>query len=44
MKKIIDVLFDENKSFNFPWYVYAIVAPIVFVILIGVAGWIDTRV
>lgn len=42
MKKFIDVLFDEDKSFEFRWWVPAIVLPIVLVALMCLAGWMDT--
>ena len=36
MKKLIDILFDENKSFDgMPWWVYAFVCPIVLMAIAG---------
>lgn len=42
MKDLVDILFDENKSFDFPHWVYAIVFPLVLVALMGLAGWLET--
>jgi len=39
--KLIDVLTDEDKYLDMPWWMYAIVIPFVLVALIGIAGWMD---
>ena len=36
MKELIDILTNEDKSFDFPWWVYVFVAPLVLVC--GLAG------
>lgn len=41
MKELIEILTDENKSFNFPWWVYMFVLPAVLVLLMAFAGWMD---
>lgn len=39
MKELIDILFDENKSFEgMPWWVYAFVYPIGLIVLMAIAG------
>lgn len=39
MKELIDILTDENKSFeDFPWWVYAIIAPIGLVLACAIGG------
>ena len=43
MKKFIEILTDEKKSFELPGYVYAIVLPIALMLLMGIAGWMDTH-
>ena len=42
MKDLIDLLTNEERDFNFPWWVYAFVVPILMVLLMGFAGWMDT--
>lgn len=42
MKDLLDILTDEKKSFNFPWWVYVFVVPIVMVAIMGIAGWLET--
>jgi hypothetical protein len=44
MKDLIDIIFDEKKSFNFPLWVYAIVMPLALAVLMGVAGYLETLV
>jgi hypothetical protein len=41
MKDLIDLLTNEERDFNFPWWVYVFVVPIVMVALMGIAGWMD---
>ena len=41
MKELIEILTDENKSFDFPWWVYMFVLPAVLVLLMAFAGWMD---
>lgn len=38
MKELIDILTDENKSFDFPWWVYMFVVPAVLVLVCLIAG------
>ena len=38
MKELIDILTNEDKSFDFPWWVYVFVAPVVLILMCGVAG------
>jgi hypothetical protein len=38
MKELIDILMNEDKSFDFPWWVYMFVAPLVLVLVCGLAG------
>ena len=38
MKELIDILTNEDKSFDFPWWVYLFVAPVVLVLVCGLAG------
>ena len=38
MKELIDVLFDEGKSFDFPWWVYVFVIPMALIVLCGLIG------
>ena len=38
MRELINVLFDEDKSFDFPWWVYAFVMPIALIVLCLLAG------
>lgn len=44
MKKIIEILTDEKKSFEFPLWVPAVLLPIGLVVLMCIAGWLDGRV
>ena len=42
MKELIDMLFDDNKSFDgIPWWVYMFIFPAALVLLMAVAGWMD---
>lgn len=41
MKDLIEILTNEEKSFNFKWWVYAIICPIGLMILMAIAGWMD---
>lgn len=38
MKELIDILTDENKSFNFPWWVYAFIMPVGLVLMCMIGG------
>ena len=38
MKELIDILTSEDKSFDFPWGVYVFIAPLVLVLMCGLAG------
>ena len=38
MKELIDILTNEDKYFDFPWWVYVFVAPLVLVMFCGLAG------
>ena len=41
MKDLIDLLTNEERDFNFPWWVYVFVVPGAMVALMGIAGWMD---
>ena len=41
MKDLVDLLTNEKRSFDFPWWVYMFVVPGVMVALMGIAGWMD---
>ena len=42
MQELIDILFDDNKSFDgAPWWVYMFVVPAAFLVLMAIAGTID---
>lgn len=41
MKELIDILTDEKKSFDFPWWVYMFVMPLVLIAVMAIAGWMD---
>lgn len=43
MKKFIEILTDEKKSFELPGWALAIIMPVVLVLLMGIAGWMDTH-
>ena len=39
MKDLIDILTSEDRSLDgMPWWVYAIVMPVAFVLLAGIVG------
>lgn len=38
MKELIDILTNEGKSFDFPWWVYMFVAPVVLVMFCMIGG------
>lgn len=38
MRELLDILTDENKSFNFPWWVYAIIMPVALIAICLLAG------
>ena len=38
MKELIQILTDDEKSFNFPWWVYMFVMPVALVVLMAIAG------
>lgn len=39
MKEFIDMLMDDNKSFDgMPWWVYAFVCPLGLIALMAIAG------
>lgn len=42
MKKVFDILTDEKKSFEFPLWVPAVVLPLALVLLMCIAGWLET--
>jgi hypothetical protein len=43
MKKFIDILTNEEKSFELPGWVFAVLMPVALVLLMGIAGWMDTH-
>jgi hypothetical protein len=38
MKDLLDILTNEDKSFEFPWWVYAIVMPLALVVVCVLIG------
>lgn len=38
MKELIEILTDENRSFDLPWWVYMFVMPAVLVLLVAIGG------
>lgn len=42
MKDLIDLLTNEERSFDLPWWVYVFVVPLVMVAIMGLAGWMET--
>lgn len=38
MENLFEILTNEDKSFEFPWWVYAIVMPVALVVLMAIAG------
>ena len=43
MEKIIDILTSEEKSFEAPAWVFAVGMTVALVLLLGIAGWMDTH-
>ena len=42
MEKLWDILTDEKKSWDWPWWAYMFVVPAALVALMAVAGWLET--
>ena len=42
MKELIEILTDEKRSFEFAWWVYMFIIPVALVLIMSIAGWIDT--
>ncbi len=38
MRELLEILTDENKSFNFPWWVYAFIMPAALIAICLLAG------
>lgn len=38
MRELLEILTDENKSFNFPWWVYSFVMPASLIVICLLAG------
>ena len=38
MENLLEILTNENKSFTFPWWVYAIVMPVALVVVCMIGG------
>lgn len=38
MENLFEILTNEDKSFEFPWWVYAFVMPVALVVLMAIAG------
>ena len=38
MRDLLEILTDENKSFNFPWWVYAFIMPVALIATCLLAG------
>ena len=43
MKKIIEILTNEETSFNVNGVWFMVLMPIVLIALMGLAGWFDTH-
>ena len=43
MKKFIEILTDEKKSFELPGWALAIIMPVALVLMLGIAGYFDTH-
>ena len=43
MEKLINILTDESKSFEAPAWVFAVGMTVALVMLLGIAGWMDTH-
>lgn len=43
MKKFVEILTDEKKSFEAPAWVFAVIIPVVMILLLGLAGYMDTH-
>ena len=41
MENFFEIMTSEEKSFDFPWWVYAIVMPMALVMIMGIAGWLE---
>ena len=41
MKKFIEILTDEKKSFELPGWALAIIMPVALVLMLGIAGYFD---
>lgn len=41
MKDLIDILTNEERSFDFKWWVYVFIIPMALVALMAFAGWMD---
>lgn len=42
MEKLWDLLTDEKKSLEWPWWAYMFVVPAALVLLMAMAGWLET--
>ena len=42
MKNFFEIFVDEEKSIEAPWWGYAIVVPVAMVLIMGLAGWLET--
>ena len=43
MKKFIEILTDEKKSFELPGWALAIIMPVALMLMLGIAGYFDTH-
>lgn len=43
MKTFIEILTNEEKSFNMDGVWFMVIMPIVLIALMGLAGWMDTH-
>ena len=43
MKKLFEILTNESKSFEAPAWVFAVGMTVALVLLLGLAGWMDTH-
>ena len=42
MEKLWEVLTSEEKSWDWPWWAYVFVVPAALVLLMAVAGWLES--
>lgn len=40
MENLFEILTNEDKSFEFPWWVYMFVMPLALLVLMALASWL----